>query len=367
VTSEIVQVSQSKARSIFDNLESLSTFATSYALAGNLTWPFVVIPDFQVHAMVSSQITGADTVGLYPLVSNQNREMWEVYSQYTYYGWMAESHRYDSDVNPTLYVDPAKNSSRDPMKASLLWNATSIEPYIWHFDNGENGARLPAKEAATYAPQWQVAPAYEYDPLTNTDMLSHPVFQSPIKAMLEKDKAVLTDVTDASFLWTQYDDGRFPVDERVEPHSYLLQPVYSNMEVDRTTVAVLSAFLRWGQFFDRALPEYETGILLVLHGTCGRKFSYILNGHKASFLGDGDLHNPDFDKVYHDFEIVPGTTENVTANTGYCLYKVRIYPSDEWTQRYFTNTPYYYALAVIACFLVTTLVFVIYDRLVQRR
>lgn len=362
VTTEIVQVSQTRARQIFDNIEGLSTFFTSYTLAANATWPFVVIPDFQVHALVASQITGAATLTIHPLVSEDDKDKWETFSQDTYMGWMEESSIYDSQVNPDLYIDQRKTSmEKDINKEDQRWNVTGIVPHIWKEVDG-NLSGIPAASEIQYFPEWQRAPLSDYNPFTNLDMASHPVFQNTIEGMIETDHPVLTDVTDASFLLNKY-DRRFSPEQQKEPHSYLLQPIHDDLKLDRNTVGFLSAFLRWGTFFENVLPEYETGIMIVLHGTCGRQFSYILNGNHAEFLGDGDLHNVAYDDIKLDFEIAPFAR----LEDSYCQYSARIYPSDTWTERFYTTQPIRYAAAVTCCFIVTVILFVIYDILVQHR
>ena len=366
MTNEIVQVSQTRARQIFDNIEGLSTFFTSYTLAANSTWPFVVIPDFQVHAMLSSQVTGAATLTIHPLVSEENRQRWEVYSRDNYFEWMEESSNYDRTVNPELYVDQRNtNIEKDSNKEDQRWNVTGIVPSIWRQVEG-NFSGIPATSAAKYFPEWQRAPSSDYNPFTNLDMASHPVFKSTIEGMLETDHPVLTAVTDASFLLKKY-DRRFPPEEQKEPHSYLLQPIYDDLEVNRTSVGFLSAFLRWGTFFENVLPEYETGIMIVLYGTCGRQFSYILNGYRAEFLGNGDLHDVEYDDLKRDFEIAPFAKLEESGGEMYCQYSARIYPSDAWTARFYTTRPFRYAATVSGCFIITTILFVIYDLLVQNR
>ena len=367
MTNEIVQVSQTRARQIFENIEGLGTFFTSYTAATNATMPFVIMPDFQVHALVSSQITGAATLTIHPLVTEENRERWESFSQSTYYEWMEESSNYDRTVNPKLYVDRLTTGTEaDRAKESQRWNVTGIVPRIWKEIEG-NVSGTPVSTAPQYFPEWQRAPSSDYNPFTNLDMASHPLFKRSIEGMLETDHPVLTDVTDASFLVKKY-DRRFPAEDQAEPHSYLLQPIYDDLEVNSTAVGFLSAFLRWGTFFENVLPEYETGIMVVLYGTCGRQFSYILNGYSADFLGNGDLHDMEYDNLKRDFEIAPFARLNEeSGEEKYCQYSARIYPSDLWKERFYTGEPFWYAAGVTGCFLATTVAFVLYDVLVQRR
>lgn len=367
VSNEIIQVCQTRARQIFDNIEGLSAFFTSHVMATNETWPFVVIPDFEVHAQVSSQITGAATLTIHPLVTHSDRPKWEQFSQATYEQWMQESNDYDRTVHPELYLDTRKmDVTRSANKESQRWNVTGIIPRIWT-DPDKDGKGAIAPPADQYFPEWQRAPAPDYSPFTIMDMGSHPEFGRTIQGMLETDHPVLTVVTDASFLIDKY-DRRFPAEEQKEPHSYLLQPLYDDLNLNRTAIGFLSAFLRWGTFFENVLPEHERGVMIVLFGTCGRKFSYILNGYDAVFIGKGDLHDSEYDELSVDFEIVPfAKLEDTIGEQKHCQYSARIYPSDAWKERFYTQQPLQYAAAVTCCFIITAILFVIYDWLVQNR
>jgi hypothetical protein len=243
-------VSQLRARGTFDHLETLSAFLTSYVMSSNQSWPFVVIPDFQIHALVSNQMTGAATLTIHPLVKEMDRKEWERFSVENFFEWMKRAHDYDDGkANPNLYVHQSQNHGKmnSLEKEKDRWNVTGIIPYIWKFDEG-NFSGLPTETSDMYFPEWQRAPATDFIPFTNLDMLSHPAFKTTTKAMLKYDRPVVTEVTDASFLLTKY-DGRFVEKEKEKPHSYLLQPIYDNHEVNRTPVAILSSFLRWGTFF----------------------------------------------------------------------------------------------------------------------
>jgi len=371
LTKEIETLSQLRAQEIFESLETLSTFFTSHVVATNSTrWPYVLIPDFQVHAMLSSKMIGAATLTLHPLVTKANRRGWEQFSQYAYYDWMEESHDYDRQVNPDLYIGLRDETvGSDPDKEAERWNATGISPSIWKAFNGHRSVREPVGAADMYFPEWQRAPASDYNPTTNLDMASQPDIKSAIDSMLEANAPVLTRITDASFLLDQY-DRRFSESMVNEPHSYLLQPIYDGLEVDRAVVAVLSAFFRWGRFFDNVVAENERGLMLILEGSCGQRYTYVLNGYKAEFLGNSDLHDMKYFDVKHKFPVgasMYGNSTGANSTDEQCTYAVSIYPSDEWHATFYTSDPLQYSFAVLFCFFITTIVFVLYDWMVSER
>ena len=55
-------------------MESFSLDMTSYALAGQVDWPFVTVPDFPIRGLAARQQMNADAIGLIPLVSKADRQ-----------------------------------------------------------------------------------------------------------------------------------------------------------------------------------------------------------------------------------------------------------------------------------------------------
>ena len=307
------------------------------------------------------QQTGASTLSLIPIVHHQDRRQWEEYSVNASLQWMNEAHAYDKEVNEALYVDARLNSSQDDRPDSLRWNVTGAIPFIW---KGWNATAIPVEDADVYYPAWLTAPAPDFSPFINIDLKNFEYFSRVIEGMLETDRPVLTEVDDGTILGTY--DRRFSLSEQQEPHSYLMQPVYDSLTTQRTAVAILTAFFRWGTFFEDVLPAHEEGIIVVVNGTCNQTFSYEMVHGKPSFWGYSDFHDSNYDSMGKDFDIAPFNLAQ-TDDKKYCQYNVRIFPSDVFMGEHITNDPAYFSLAVVACFFVTSLVFVVYDFLVSRR
>ena len=194
-----------------------------------------------------------------------------------------------------------------------------------------------------------------------------------IQGMLRYKKPVLTSVTEANYLQLNY-QGRFPNEDQKMPHSYLIQPVYDSLlETRGEPVAFLQAFLPWGRFFQDVLPEIEKGITVVLEGSCGQTYTFELNGSEVDYISEGDFHDPLFEHMSREFELAPfarldGRIEELyEGGSEFCQYNIRIYPSGQWNEKFISDKPYYYAAAVVGCFIVTSIVFIIYDCLVSRR
>ena len=331
----------------------------------------MVFPDFQVKGMLSNKETGAHTLSINPLVYPSQVDAWARFSVYKN-DWMAEAHVYDKTVHSDLY-SLAHFNTTDRHDSASRWNVTGITPYIWYAPGGRGAtnytARHKVRESILYAPIWQQAPPCDFQPQINLDLRSDPIFERMIDGMINTNHAVITQVVDATQLDTNY-DFRFNPSEQAEPHSFLLEPVYDSLTVNRTMVAFLSAFLRWGLFFTDVLPDSEQGIYVVLMNDCEQSFTYKILGLTAVFMGEGDIHDhalDEGDRLYDSFEFAPFSTLERGGEHRFCHYSGHIYSSQEWKSKFYTNEPIVYAMAVVACFAMTTIIFLIYDLLVQRR
>ncbi|CAB9522230.1 Receptor-type guanylate cyclase gcy [Seminavis robusta] len=366
IANEIAEFSQLRADYVVNNLERFGASLTSYARDQNMTWPFVAFPDFQVRGILSNKETGAHTVSINPLVYPKDLDNWSTFSANNQ-GWMAEAHVYDHVVHKELY-ELDYHETTYVHDETVRWNVTGITPYIWEYQKDPYAPRQRVSESVMYAPIWQRAPPCDYATQVNLDLRTYPAFTGFVDGMLAADHPVITTVVDATYLETNY-DFRFDPAEQEEPHSYMLEPVYDTLTTNRTAVAFLSAFLRWGTFFTDVLPSTEQGIFVVLESSCNQTFTYELFGHKPVYLGEGNLHDTglDSDKLEDTFEFAPDIAMEKDSGHEFCHYYAHIYPSTQWRDPFLTSNPLNYSIAVFACFLVTALGFVMYDVLVQRR
>lgn len=355
---EITEFSGIRAKQIFDSAQALAASITTYASSVNDTWPFVTYPDFEVDAQLLNRRTGSSTVSINSLVDAMQREEWEKYSTAHANGWLASAHEFDKTVDPALYVDKRYDTSH-VYNETLRWNVTGIVPYIWTLDAKSNPLKMgpPAGNMSYYSPVWQRAPASDFSPYVNLDLMSLPTFAPFIMGMKGLDRPLLSDVTNASYLIANY-ENRFDPAFVAEPHSYIFQPIYDKHTKDRRVVASLTPFLRWGKFFTRVLPTSQTGIIVVLTNSCGAVHTYEIRGPKSVYKGKGFLMDPKFKSIGRKFEFIPYSNSTDDRTYNICLYNAYIYPTEEWKSQFFSNNPIIYTIVVICCFVVTTLVFV---------
>jgi hypothetical protein len=164
-----------------------------------------------------------------------------------------------------------------------------------------------------------------------------------------------------------------PVNYTGEPFSTVYVPVVDSFAKDRKPVAIITAAIRWISYFDGILTDSTQPIHVVLSNNCEGAFTFRIQGAQASFLGKGNLANPEYEGMAmsveldeNDFIIEPNTIA-LTMNQDLCRYTLRIYPTKEGDTYHNDFFPLIITLTVAAVFLMTTAVFYIYDVMVERR
>jgi len=123
-------------------------------------------------------------------------------------------------------------------------------------------------------------------------------------------------------------------------------------------------------YFTQLLPE-DAKVLVVLENTCEQSFTYRIDGEKATYLGQGELYDNKYEHlmVQTGFGALIGSHDVVLDYQvdGQCFYNVRVYPTSEMEDDYSSNGPLIFTLTLLAVLVFTTLVFITYNFLVQRR
>lgn len=148
-----------------------------------------------------------------------------------------------------------------------------------------------------------------------------------------------------------------------EPFSTYFVPIFDGFDREMADlVGTITGFLVWGHFFRNILPEGVSGIHIVLDtGDCGQKFSWMLDGSNAKFLGGGDMHEAKYDEyeVYTPF----GVYEDMQAvlESGVCMNSISVYPTSSFEDSFHTARPVALMAAVGAVFILVILSFFALD------
>jgi hypothetical protein len=102
----------------------------------------------------------------------------------------------------------------------------------------------------------------------------------------------------------------------------------------------------------------------VVIDSCGTQYTYHVEQSTATFLGQGDLHDPSFSDlgVQSNLEVFFSGTVN---RTKYCRHLISVYPSSSSEDQYEEDNPFAFAVGAAACFFFAIILFLFYDTYVR--
>ena len=98
------------------------------------------------------------------------------------------------------------------------------------------------------------------------------------------------------------------------PSSILFFPVFDDFESDygnrtNNVVGSISIVFSWDTLLRKILPNYIKGMICVLRSSIGQEYSYSVSGKDVKFLGEGDQHDPRYNK----YKVLIGRTTKVLS------------------------------------------------------
>jgi hypothetical protein len=312
----------------------------------NASWPFVTIPDFQYRSHDYLEISGADMIAFSPILSPLDVKEWASYSVKNQ-GWIEEGLR-------TSFSDQSTNH--------VSATPAPIRERVWKFSDGTSNP-IPDSTPIPSLPLWQMYPPPKDTAVVNYNLRSTRDFERGIALSESSKKTVLSEI----FL----DDELSVFDRTLDfeiPRSLVIQPVFESFENEARVAGFLLVLVPWNIFFEAVLGEGTRPLIGVMSNSCGSTFSYRVDGPKATFLGNGDMHDPKYDtmkvqSLFPDFERDKHIGESFSK---YCEYSLTIYPTIKFEEGYQNTSPIVNMSAVLAVFLLTSMLFLVYDWLVQR-
>jgi hypothetical protein len=256
-----------------------------------------------------------------------------------------------------------------------------------------NEAGLPLLSESTgpyFVPRWQTFPVFETS-LVNENLLEHSIMSKAVRASIESRSAVLSgfqfapaggtsDVNPntAFFALMQSIELGEKREYLADPVSHLAIPIFRSLnETGRAeVVGVLTALLHWKDNLEGILPLTDEGYHVVIENGCDpageNAFTYQVDGPDAKALGKGNRHDPKFtpylvDGFFSDEFVKDGTPQGLRYYDESCSYVFNVYPNQAHYDKYVTSTPIMLSLSISVVFAFTIGMFLLYDRLVERR
>lgn len=147
------------------------------------------------------------------------------------------------------------------------------------------------------------------------------------------------------------------------PSLVISAPIFEGFEDDAKLVGYFTFVQPMDVMYKNILQHDGSGMFVVVDPTDCRfvdnPVTFYVDGPNCTSLGVGDLHDPTYDELRYDFHFT------VSAST--CDFKIQIYPSKDFEDEYMTDKPLIYSIVVVALFAFTSVVFCIYDSLVEKR
>jgi len=329
--STLVESSSFTAETIQESCQDFADQMTSSAKSLKHTWPYVTLPDLDIHGANLRKQTNSVGFAIIHFLSAQQKQNWTPYVLANAPSWYG-----NSSFLPVPYV---------------LTETLQIQ-----FDSP--------------SPQWPIwqADPWPVQPVTNLDMKPFDTVQRNGLAASQLGEGVMGEIEDNNNIAYAFPTVGSVAPRPDEPHSIFYQPLYNNFSLtERQAVGLVLVVLRWGLFFNNKIPKDVNGIHLVLESSCANVVTYEIVDGIAVYKGKGDLS----DKSYKSYEM--SAPFNTYANSeqanelGACLFLLKVYPSSTTEDEYKSALPIVLAIVVGGIFVSMVLSFLAYDRFQRQR
>jgi hypothetical protein len=329
---------QSKFADMLDEVKGMSR---ELEARGGQDWPFATLKHMDELGAASRRASPAiESILLLPMVEKRQLPAWANYTIQER-DWLAKSLAGDHQVGVM-----------DPVIHDLSGNGSS----------GGNGPFLPL---------WQLSPASPDATVYNTDMMSLPGLAQHLEAVLQNGDVVLGDLIDASSTRNELTSflERIMVGISAEPVATLFRPIVSDNRTLSKRVGVIGVTFHWRSLladYTTLLDSDPPVVCVIGQASSGVTLSYLVSSREVVFLGVGDKHSAQF----HGVEAA--STWNALNKTSSAqsssVFTSRVFPSiSSSSSKTLRHGATFYAVVVAVMFALMTVLFLLYDCIVQRR
>eukprot|EP00980_Cylindrotheca_fusiformis_P004972 scaffold1054_cov124-Cylindrotheca_fusiformis.AAC.12 len=349
--SEVATVVSQKVDQIFSAADAYSLFIASEAKAeSNSSWPFVYVSDFSMKSEKIAALFGFErpTLIIAPLVQQEEKESWASYVLETIPVWYQES------------ID------NEGHNATVEEYVNYTTPYVHQYETvGNKSVSVPTTRPGPALPAWQRYPLIRGEGRNMS--MSHDFLNIPEVADVFK---ISSSTRRPSIGFIRLPDTRPGKIDQIVVESQILQPIMDNGNL----VGILWFRLPWLEFFQNLNVDGIFGTVVVIRSSCKiddaiRVLSYTIDRSRAEFLGEFDAHDPKYDGQVVSRVVLDLELDSEQIPEGFCvpILTLDLYPTDELEATFETSKPTLYTTVVVAIFVFTSLVFLLYDFFVGRR
>ena len=346
----VVKVSETISLDISNKLNTAKTFSAMYTsrYGPERKWPNVTMPNFQEQAKGQLEVAKGIALSFNPIITNETRTEWEAHAAESA-NLLGAEQLYERDCDGCRIVADGifRKAIVDGERVSINDPGYSPESrYPYHM-----------------VPVWQIYPTKVNWRAVMFNLHSELHRQRALDDMLEHRVPTITGLLHL----VQHDE--------MDPSSILFYPVFNNFDPYHTVEGSISIVFTWADILRHVLPDYIKGLIVVLEKRVGEEnekdqqtYTYKISGNDVTLLGEGDMHEEDFDNYKHTVDAnVAQEAKDLEIVDFLVTYNLRIYPSKEFQNQYLTNTPLAMTLVVLLMFILTSGIFLLYDYLVNNR
>lgn len=319
-------------------------------------WPNATMPDFQEVAENQLKLADGRALSFNPIITQDVNRL----------GWEAHAAESASILGAPQLVEPVPGTewpdnrtvafgiySRDPVTKEVIYDPGYMPISVY---------------PDVMVPVWQIAPIVTNEKAVMFNLHSEPNRMRALDDMLQYRVDTLTAIL------------QLVQDSELRPSGIFFSPVYDKFKEEgngtltdipeniRTIVGSISVVFSWDDLLRKILPNYIKGMICVLKSSIGQEFTYSISGDYVTLMGEGDLHDPAYDKYEEYFEAnLAGSDQSLAVAANLITYSLTMYPSQEFEDQYVTNKPGIYTAAVVLIFVCTAGLFLLYDYLVENR
>jgi hypothetical protein len=391
----VADASHYHLKSITDSMETLGETITAYCLDTGAEWPFVTLPGFEQRVGTIRRSSLLNLMGFLPLVETEQRELWELYALRRQ-GWMQDSYKAllsGTEDRGGNFTDSSAQNNNQHDSSRFLAESDSISHAIVVATAGQLNTH---QGKGPYAPVWQTSPPPPPSMTTviNTDLMSIDSFHLLFESFLGGQATPTFAISHAmpTSLYPTIDFGNEPgpknsssslspptstsYDLEQPPSSFLFRPIFSAYAHEGEIQGFAMAVLSWQDFFSNLLPDEIQGITCVLRNPCNEQsYTFQLHGRTATFLGDFDLHENEYEHFTKrtfltetaSYGVVFNESNGGTTSVSPCHFVIDIYASAEFSSDLNSNGPLIFTLAIACVFIGTGVVFLAYVYLIGNR
>ena len=330
--------------------DSISTFgAMITSRYGPLdVWPNVTIPNFLEQTEGILRIADGRALSYNPVITQgKDRLQWEAHA--TESAWMLGGE--DSSL---VVADPGDAWPDNRTVSFGIYSRDEDKNVIYDPGNEPDSAEYPD----VMVPVWQIAP------LEGNERAVMFNLHSELNRMAALDNMMTHGVPSLTAILQLVQDK-----DAIRPSAILFYPVFDEFGDGASVgevVGSVSLVFSWDTFLNSILPDYIRGVVCVLSASTGDVYSYTISGSEVAFMGEGDMHDANYDE-YREVVEARLLLDDEEQIGKFITYTLTMYPSEEFEDQYRTNKPAVYATGAVLIFLFTAGLFLLYDRLVEDR